>query len=337
MVKDPRGDVARPEPVPRARSATALGHARAHPRRMAAFVLTGIALFVVVDTLAPRLAVNPGALNTPRFPAAGAALVAVAAAVGVDLLLLCAFALHDRAVVRGSYRAEDPGGLVSPYLRPFCWLVILPSLAGVAILASRVASSDGPLPVDQRIDDRVAYRLLPFRPLLGRLVKLGSPTGVAVLCALLAAGCLALRRPRAAILAAAGPPLAGTLTEYAFKPLIGRRSGAGFAFPSGHTTGAVAVAVTIILFLLPAGALAGLPRLLRLLLAIFAAVLASALPLGLIALHYHYATDVLAGAALAVALILTSALLLDAATWRRGGARQRHNPLPPANQQSCHE
>jgi membrane-associated phospholipid phosphatase len=134
---------------------------------------------------------------------------------------------------------------------------------------------------------------------------------------LLALGCLARRRVRAAILAAAGPPLAGVLTEYALKPLIGRRSGNLFAFPSGHTTGAVAVAVTITLFLLPTGALAGLPRWPRLLLAGLAAVLASLLPLGLIVLHYHYATDVLAGAAVAVTVILTLALLLDSAARRR--------------------
>ncbi len=246
-------------------------------------------------------------LNTPEFPDVGATVL------GVDLLLLCAFALHDRAPVKGANRAEDPGGLVPPVVRPFCWLVILPSLTTVGVLASRVAGSHGPLKVDQRIDSPVAYRLLPSRPVLNRLVELGSPTGVTVLCTLLALGCLTLRRMRAATLAAAGPTLAGALTEYVLKPLIGRHKGGGLAFPSGHTTGAVAVAVTITLFLLPGGTFAGLPRTLRLLLATFAAILASALPLGLIALHYHYATDVLAGAALAVALILTLALLLDAA------------------------
>lgn len=227
----------------------------------------------------------------------------------------------SRAVPRGTYRVQDPGALVSPVLRPFCWLVILPSLAGVAVLAGRVADTRGPLRVDARLDDRIAYRLLPVRPVLARLVELGSPTGVAVLSVLLATGCLVVRRVRAAILAAVGPSLAGALTEYVLKPLIGRRHGGGLAFPSGHTTGAVAVAVTIALFLLPGGVLAGLPRSLRLLLAAFAAVLVSVVPLGLIALHYHYATDVLAGAALSVALILTFALLLDDLARRRANAK----------------
>lgn len=278
--------------------------------------VTGCALFFVLAGIAQRLRLNPDDVNTRAFPDVGATLLAVAVTLCAEVLLLCAFALHDRAVVRGTYRVEDPGALVWPVLRPFCWLVILPSLAGVAVLASRVAGSDGPLRVDQRVDDRLVYRLSPLRPMFGRLVQLGSPTGVAVLCALLALGCLARRRVRAAILAAAGPSLAGLLTEYALKPLIGRHSGHLFAFPSGHTTGAVAVAVTITLFLLPAGPFAGLPRWSRLLLAGLAAVLASFLPLGLIVLRYHYASDVLAGAAVAVAVILALALLLDAVARR---------------------
>ena len=289
--------------------------------------VTGCALVFVLGGMAQRLRLNPGDLNTHGFPDVGATLLAVAVALGVEVLLFCAFALHDRAVVRGTYRVEDPGALVWPVLRPFCWLVILPSLAGVAVLASRVAGSHGPLRVDQRVDDRLVYRLSPLRPMFGQLVQLGSPTGVAVLCALLALGCVARRRVRAAILAAAGPSLAGMSTEYALKPLIGRHKGHLFAFPSGHTTGAVAVAVTITLFLLPTGAFAGLPRWARLLLAGLAALLASLLPLGLIVLRYHYASDVLAGAAVAVAAILTLALLLDAvarrgtATASRGAAR----------------
>jgi membrane-associated phospholipid phosphatase len=330
MVTDWHREVPGRDRLARPRSCRGLRrYADAHPRRITLSAVVGFALFVVVGLLAPRLQLNPGGLNTPEFPDVGATMLAAGAAVCVDLLLLCAFTLHDRAVVRGVYRAQDPGGLVPPVLRPFCWLVILPSLAGVAVLASRVAGSHGPLRVDQRIDDRIAYRLLPLRPVLSRLVELGSPTGVAVLCTLLAVGCLTLRRVRAAILAAAGPTLAGALTEYALKPLIGRHKGGGLAFPSGHTTGAVALAVTITLFLLPAGAFAGLPRPVRVVLATFAAVLASALPLGLIALHYHYATDVLAGAALAVALILTLALLLDAVTRRLASSRPRHIASEP--------
>jgi membrane-associated phospholipid phosphatase len=290
---------------------------RDHPRRVNLLIVAGAFVFLGVGYLAPRLRLNPDELNTPDFPDVGATALAFAAAAAIDLLLLCAFALHDRALARDSYRRQDPGALVSPVLRPFCGLVILPSLAGVAILASRVAGSHGPLRVDQRIDGHVVYRLQPLRPVFERLTQLGAPTGVAIGSAVLAILCLTQRRFRAAILAAAGPALAGTLTEYILKPAIGRHSGDAYAFPSGHTTGAIALATVIALFLLPTGAFTRLPRPLRLVLTVLAAVLVSAVPLGLVTLRYHYATDVIAGAAVAVTAILTLALLLDAAAGRR--------------------
>jgi membrane-associated phospholipid phosphatase len=283
-------------------------------------------MFMLIGYLAPRLRLNPGQLDTPDFPALGAATLGLAAAVAVDLLLLAACALYDRAERQAADDRSDHGAagrlvvderaLVPPVLRPFCWLVILPSLAGVAVLASRVAGTRGPLRVDARVDGPLAYRLSGFRPLFEGLTQLGGPGGVAVLSALLGLGCLAARRRRAAVLALVGPPAAGVLTEYALKPLIGRRSGHVFAFPSGHTTGAVAVAAVIALLLLPSGPFAGLPGQVRGALGVFAAGLASIVPLGLIVLRYHYATDVLAGGAIAIAAVLALALGLDAGARR---------------------
>jgi membrane-associated phospholipid phosphatase len=287
-------------------------YTHSHPTRINALFFAGLAMFLAVGYLGPRARLNPDDLNTPRYPAAGATALALAAAAAVDLLLLAAFFAHDRAIRRGTYSNRDPGALVPPALRPFCWLVIVPALAGVAILASRVTNSRGPLAIDRRVDDPVVYRLHPLRPLFADLTQLGSPPGVAALSVLLGVACLSVRRWRAALLALACPPLGGALTEYALKPLVGRRAGHYFAFPSGHTTGAVAVAAVITLLLLPAGAFTRLPHWLRLLLALTAVVLASAVPLGLIVLRYHYATDVLAGAAVALAVTVTLALALDA-------------------------
>jgi len=302
-------------------------YSEAYPRRVSGLAAAGLGMFVLIGYLAPRLRLNPGQLDTPDFPALGAAMLGLAAAVGIDVLLLAAFVLHDRArrraAVGGNPWDGDERALVPPLVRPFCWLVILPSLAGVALLASRVAGTDGPLRVDARVDNGLAYRLGGFRSLLEGLTQLGSPEGVGVLAALLGLGCLMARRPRAALLAFVGPPAAGMLTEYGLKPLIGRRSGDAFAFPSGHTTGAVAVATVIVLLLVPSGSLAGLPRQARVLLGAFAAGLASIVPIGLIVLRYHYATDVLAGAAIAVAAILALALGIDAGARRLARGRSR--------------
>lgn len=291
-------------------------YGRAHPDRINALILVGMAVFLVVAYLARRLRLNPGGLATPGFPGTGVLALALAAAAGIDLLLLAAFARHDWATARGEYRARDARALVPPALRPFVWLVILPSLAGLAVLAARVARSGGPLAVDRRVDTPLVYRLHPFARAFRDLTQLGSPLGVVVLSACLAIGCLAIRRRRAALLSLVGAPLAGALTEYVLKPLVGRHKGPLYAFPSGHTTGAVAVAAVITLFLLPGGAFTQLPRPARLALAGLAAVLASALPLGLIVLRYHYATDVLAGAAVAVTVTLVLALALDGAAAR---------------------
>ncbi|MGF7235833.1 MAG: phosphatase PAP2 family protein [Frankia sp.] len=322
--------------APRHHYDTARRYAEHHPTRITAVFLVGFAMFAAVGYLAPRVHLNPDEISTPDFPAAGATALALAAAVAVDLLLLVAFALHDRAAGRGAYdiRDSDPAALIPPVLRPFLWLVLLPSLTGLAVLASRVADRTGPLAVDRRVDEPLVYRFHPIAPVFRGLTQLGSPAGIAVLSVLLAALSLAVGHRRAALLALACPPLAGALTEYALKPFIGRRAGRLYAFPSGHTTGAVAVAVVITLLLLPAGAFTRVPHPLRLLLTLMAVVLASAVPLGLVVLRYHYATDVLAGAAVALATTLTLALTLDTAA-RRLTRHDRPGPSPdhhPASQ-----
>ncbi|ORT46505.1 hypothetical protein, partial [Frankia sp. KB5] len=131
----PRPEKARDRSQPGA----ARRYAHDHPRRINLLILTGGGLFMATGYLAPRLRLNPDELNTPDFPDVGATVLALAVAVAVDLLLLAAFALHDRTQRGRIGGLDDPAALVPPVLRPFCWLVILPSLTGVAGLASRVA------------------------------------------------------------------------------------------------------------------------------------------------------------------------------------------------------
>ncbi len=303
----------------------------AHPGRTNALLLVPVGLFLTTSYLALHIGVNPDVLRTRAFPNGGSAILALGIAAGAEVLLAAAFRLHDRAVVRGTYNTVEPGALVPPMLRPFLWLVVLPCLAGVAVLTSRVAGTRGPLGVDRAVDDRLVYRLRPFTGLFRDLTQLGSPLGVGVLSALLAGICLAVGQRRAALLSITGPPLAGTLTEYVLKPAIGRQAGHLFAFPSGHTTGAVAVAAVIGMFLLPNGPLASRSTPFRFGMALLAAILASGVPIGLIVLRYHYATDVLAGAAVALASTLLAALTLDRIAGGRGtGSVSRfRGPVPP--------
>jgi membrane-associated phospholipid phosphatase len=144
---------------------------------------------------------------------------------------------------------------------------------------------------------------------LGQLASLGDPVPVAAAAGLVAIGAVAVRRWSAVALAMIGPSLAAMVTELVLKPLVGRRYEGELAFPSGHTTGVVAVAVVIAVILADAR---WPPRAaVRRGLAVAAAVPAVASMAALVALRRHYATDTIGGAAVAVAVVTTLAFGLD--------------------------
>jgi undecaprenyl-diphosphatase len=187
---------------------------------------------------------------------------------------------------------------------------LVPVTVLLGVLSVKVEDRVGPLRIDDRVDARLIGHLGRYSGLFHRVVQLGSPTGVAVLSSGLALLCLVLRRPRGAVLVGVGPPVAGTLTEYVLKPLIHRHDDGRDVFPSGHTTGAVALAVALILLVLPGGALSHVAAALRLLLAALVALLL-VVPLGMVVLQAHFVTDVLAGGATAGVVIVLLALGLD--------------------------
>ena len=298
---------------------------QAHSGRVSAMFGSGTATFLIVGELAPRLHINPDDLRTPSLPDAGAALLALAAGIFVAALLGIAFVLYDR---RSYPPAEsDRHTLIADVYRPFIWLVILPMLVGLATLGVRVMNLRGPLPVDNAVDQRVIYRFQSFRPALQAVVQLGSPVGVGLLSLVLAVACLIWRRRKGALLIAVGPATAGVLTEYVLKPLISREKGVGLAFPSGHTTGSIAVAAVLAILLLPYGELASISRRQRWTLALLGLILVSGVPLALIVLQYHYVTDIVAGFAVASAVVFLIALGIDAWPFRiRNDATARDAP-----------
>jgi undecaprenyl-diphosphatase len=141
------------------------------------------------------------------------------------------------------------------------------------------------------------------------VADLGNPPVVVVLTALLVGACAAWRTARGVALAVLAPVIAGCLTEYVLKPWVHRTKFGFYAYPSGHTTGLCAVAFTLVLVALgPARRQVAAPRA-----TVTVALLAAlACGLGLIASDYHYATDVIGGACLSLACVLTIALLVDA-------------------------
>ncbi len=114
-----------------------------------------------------------------------------------------------------------------------------------------------------------------------------------------------------AVLAGIGPATTVLLTEFLFKPLLGRELASGESrvtgvFPSGHESAIAATAWLLVLvsFRLPLGR----PRAaVLLLLAVWTVVAA----LGLVRNFWHYATDTIGAMCLATSVVLGLALLID--------------------------
>jgi undecaprenyl-diphosphatase len=201
-------------------------------------------------------------------------------------------------------------------------LGVAAGLAGLVVLALglRYAGDGGPGRVDGWLVPSTADSVRPpWRYAALAVDFLGEPGGAAVLMVTALAGCLLLRRPRAAVflLAATGLTVATTTL---LKHLVGRTiHGAGnLSFPSGHT--AFATTLALVAALLVAGR-RGLGRAAGTLLVLDAG-LAAGLAMGWaeVALGAHYATDALGGWCTALAVVHATAWLIDRAA-ERGAAR----------------
>jgi membrane-associated phospholipid phosphatase len=194
-------------------------------------------------------------------------------------------------------------------------MLVIVGASAVTLLGRRYAHQAAGGRLDVAVDLRVAAGLSEHQRFLRRVVDLGSPTGVVVLASVLLLVALLLRSWRGVLLVALGIPVATMVTEWLLKPHFHRTHGGGLAFPSGHTTGAFAVAVTLAVLLVGRPA-ARIPWQLRLLLAAAGLAVASGVAVSLVALGYHYATDTVGGAGVALTVVLGTALLIDRLPWR---------------------
>ncbi|GAA1209129.1 phosphatase PAP2 family protein [Prauserella alba] len=157
--------------------------------------------------------------------------------------------------------------------------------------------------------------------LTGFVLPTEPPVWLAML-ALLTAGALWRRRWGLAATAVAGPAVALALTTWVCKPLFGRWHGEHLAYPSGHTVALVSTLAVAVLFAPPAW---------RRGLVAASAVLTGLAGLGLVGLGYHYATDVVGGAALAVAVTpVVARLAVRDRRGRLGVPRERREPADGA-------
>ncbi|MFE0325933.1 phosphatase PAP2 family protein [Streptomyces sp. NPDC058960] len=156
----------------------------------------------------------------------------------------------------------------------------------------------------------------PWRYVALTLDFLGEPAGSAMVIVAAVAGCLLLRRPRAAVLAVVGVGMSvGTATL--LKHVVGRtiHGADNLSYPSGHTAFFTALALTAAL---PTTGRLGLGKAAGMSLVLAAALVAgAAMGWAQVALGAHYPTDVLGGWCTALAVVPATAWLVDRAADRR--------------------
>ena len=118
-----------------------------------------------------------------------------------------------------------------------------------------------------------------------------------------------LRGGRGLALVLVAPPTAMVTTSLVLKPLIERTRGGELAFPSGHATSVTSIALTSAVLVL---GLTTIPRVLRRVAVGGLAGLVLAVCASLIGRNIHYPTDTLGAVGVSVAVVLVSALVVDA-------------------------
>ncbi|GGY25277.1 phosphatase PAP2 family protein [Streptomyces djakartensis] len=206
--------------------------------------------------------------------------------------------------------ARSASAVLAPRLRVGLALVAALAAAVVVVLAALYAGDSRPGRVDARISAAVDGVGATWWDVALAVDFLGEPAGAATLVAAAVAGCLLLRRPRAAVFAVAGAGLAVAVTTL-LKSLVGRtiHGDGNLSYPSGHTAFLTALALAVAL--LATGRL-GLGRAAGTALVLAAGLVAgAAMGWAQVVLGAHYPTDVLGGWCTALAVVPATGWLVD--------------------------
>ena len=192
----------------------------------------------------------------------------------------------------------------------------------VAVIGALVAGQTRADSLDRVIDSPIITALGPHTHLMLHLTFPGTRTGAFLLTAIIAVGCLAVRRYDGIVLVVCSMVVAVGLDDYVLKPLVHRTYGGSLVFPSGHTTATITLASVLTLLLVPVAARqAGARRWLATAVLVVAWLAVVGVVLAVIALRWHYFTDTIAGAAIGIGTVCAVALLVD-----RLPARPRPRP-----------
>jgi membrane-associated phospholipid phosphatase len=222
--------------------------------------------------------------------------------------------------------------LLAASARPWAGALLACCAILVTVLGVLFAHQSSAGRFDHAVDSQVIARLGGHRGLLLWLAAPGSLIPAGVLCAVIIGACLLTGRLNGAVLAAAAVVVGVGLDEVLLKPLVHRTYWGDVVYPSGHTTAVFALAATVAVLLLsppqPARAAA-----LRVLVPAAACALAVVVAVAVIGLQWHYFTDTVAGAAVAIGTVCGLALLLDRPTARRWLAWASRQPAAAQERQ----
>ena len=191
-----------------------------------------------------------------------------------------------------------------------------------AALAGRYAGGSNARWIDHRTEWLVE-NVTPRTRWIFVLIEVGSPPVVVATAVLTALVCLLCGRRRLALLAVVGPGLTGALAVLT-QPLVGRTLDGDWAYPSGHTAGATSLALVAAFVLVTL--LRPQPRGAAALIAGIGGLAGVSMTILVVAGDWHYATDAIGGFLVAVAAVVSCALLVDV-LFARGRERDTADSL----------
>jgi undecaprenyl-diphosphatase len=177
-----------------------------------------------------------------------------------------------------------------------------------ALLGLHVRGGTTPLHID-KVGARIAAQnlgRLDSPQFLDKVVWLGAPDFVLPMVAALAVWAWRRRDRFGMALSVVGPVAALVTTEVIVKPLVDRTNGGALAYPSGHVTGATALATVAVLLAYRHG---GRDR--AALVAAVVAIVPLVVAVGVVRIGWHWATDAAGGLAAGMAGVLATAAALS--------------------------
>lgn len=198
--------------------------------------------------------------------------------------------------------------LVAARMRRPALVVIAVAVALTAVLAVRYAGERHPGRIDATLDGLAARALHNefFDSVDKYFIKLGDPQWLVLLVVAVAA---LARRLTAMLLVVLATVVAVGMAKLVLKPLVGRQIGEVLSFPSTHVTSTATVAVAVAVILLTARWPQRLG--LRIAASFLPLAVAATVTLAVVAERTHYTTDTAASWCVAIAVVLSTALVID--------------------------